>query len=135
MPVGDQWPDWRDGNDSYLQRMLDRPIDGFVWDALNQDPAFWPPSWGARPKTAHEVERTVRSKLAQWPTLVPIYGHRYHTCGPGTRWFSGVLDVPDRRHLLRPRPGRVPQERTRHWGRTEGHLNLSEQGAVLVAVR
>lgn len=82
MPVGDRWPDWRGGDDSELRRMLDWPIDGFVWDALNQEPPFWPPSWGARPKNTTEVERTVRSKLAERPTLVPIHGRRYTPAAP-----------------------------------------------------
>lgn len=81
VPTGDLWPNWHQG-DAHLHRMLDWPIEGFVWDALHQDPPFWPASWGARPADAAEVERIVRRELAAWPRLVPIYGHRYTPAAP-----------------------------------------------------
>ncbi|MGW5076570.1 hypothetical protein [Rhodococcus sp. NPDC004095] len=82
LPMGDRWPDWRDGDEAELRRMLDWPIAGFVFDAVEQDPPFWPTSWGVRPTDAHAIERVVRARLAQWPLLVPVYGHRYTPAAP-----------------------------------------------------
>ncbi|WP_317612043.1 hypothetical protein [Rhodococcus opacus] len=42
LPLGDRWPNWRDGDDAELQRMLDWPIESFVWDVLHQPVPFWP---------------------------------------------------------------------------------------------
>jgi hypothetical protein len=82
LPLGDRWPDWRDGDDAELQRMLDWPVESFVWDVLHQPVPFWPASWGPRPTEAVEIERTARKNLAKWPVLVPIYGHRYLPAAP-----------------------------------------------------
>jgi len=50
LPLGPRWPDWRDGSDAALTTWLDSYVDGFIFDAFNQNPPFWPATWGARPR-------------------------------------------------------------------------------------
>ena len=82
LPLGDGWPDWRNGDDLKLGAWLDRVAEGFIWDALHQTPPFWPASWGKLPSTSEEVAITVRRELGAWPRLVPIFGHRFTPGAP-----------------------------------------------------
>jgi len=51
LPVGERWPNWRNGPAADLRDMLGRPRDGLLFDVEHND--FWPRSWGpAHPTTA-----------------------------------------------------------------------------------
>lgn len=77
VPVGPSWPDWRNGPAEDLQRRLDSPVDGVIFDVHHN--GFWPASWGDRPD-GHDVRhRTARAHLARTPKLIPIFSHRYLT--------------------------------------------------------
>ncbi|SNS99606.1 hypothetical protein [Rhodococcoides kyotonense] len=82
VPLGDQWPDWRNEDDNPIRRQLDWVAEGFIFDALNQSPPFWGASWGPMPSDPDEVATAVRRELASWPRLVPIFGHRYTPAAP-----------------------------------------------------
>ncbi|WP_213576593.1 hypothetical protein [Rhodococcus sp. USK13] len=43
LPLWERWPDWRDGDDAELQRMLAWPVESFVWDVLHQPDASCTP--------------------------------------------------------------------------------------------
>jgi len=88
-PHGEGWYDWRNENDDQLRSALDWPTDGVLFDVEND--AFWPVSWGQRPATI-ELRRVIASdQIANWPKLVPLYGHRYlpaDPAGPSAPVFS-----------------------------------------------
>lgn len=84
LPVGSpSWPDWRTDSADTLAARLDWPIDGVVFDVLNN--AFWPSSWGERPADPEERERRARVQLDGVPRLVPLFGHRYLAVDPAYR--------------------------------------------------
>jgi hypothetical protein len=81
VPTGEpSWPGWRYGSLEDLQGRLDWPIDGVIFDVHNN--AFWPASWGRRPRNEALAEREARAHLARVPKLVPIYSHRYLPADP-----------------------------------------------------
>ncbi|NMM90095.1 hypothetical protein B2J88_38165 [Rhodococcus sp. SRB_17] len=82
LPLGDRWPDWRNSSDLELETCLDSVAEGFIWDALHQDPPFWPPSWGTLPSSTENIAITVRQELRRWPRLIPIYAHRFTPAAP-----------------------------------------------------
>ena len=75
LPIRDRWMDWRTDDMRSLQRSFDWPIEGIIFDV--HENAFWPGAWGERPGDACSAEEVARRELASWPTLVPLYGHRY----------------------------------------------------------
>jgi hypothetical protein len=80
LPLGEGWPDWRDGTDSELQSRLDWPVDSVVFSIEHGD--FWPPSWGARTSVAIEAALNGREKLQMVPVLVPVFSHRFLPAAP-----------------------------------------------------
>jgi hypothetical protein len=53
---------------------------------------MWKRGWGERPKAMPEALLVARERLAEVPTLVPVYSHRYLPAGRGT-WGHPVLSV------------------------------------------
>lgn len=82
LPLGDRWPDWRNGDDVELQTWMESVAEGFIWDALHQNPPFWPSSWGILPSSPEGIATTVRRELRAWPRLIPIYAHRFTPASP-----------------------------------------------------
>lgn len=80
LPVGESWPDWRNGADEDLRSRLDWPVEGVLYDVRHN--GFWPCSWGPRPRGTHDRERDARAHLSLVPKLVPIYSHRYLASDP-----------------------------------------------------
>ncbi|MFE6499941.1 hypothetical protein [Kitasatospora sp. NPDC057738] len=81
LPLGEGWPDWRDGDPAVLRERLDRPVEGTLFDVRHN--GFWHPAWGERPQEAEAAVRVARSFLADVPQLVPVFGHRYLPGIPG----------------------------------------------------
>jgi hypothetical protein len=75
LPVGERWPDWRDGDPRALRKRLAAPIAGVLFDVEEND--FWWPQWGPRPTHKAAAVATARRELERVPRLVPVYGHRY----------------------------------------------------------
>ena len=76
------WPDWRDGAPGDLHQQLGWPVRGALFDVENND--LWHPSWGPRPVELSQALSTARRFLAQAPTMIPVYLHRYLPAGRGT---------------------------------------------------
>lgn len=88
-PAGERWLHWtRDSEDSIGSR-LDWPREGVLFDVENN--AFWPAGWGVRPPNAEARSAVATERVGQWPTLVPLFAHRYMPAapaGPGAPVFS-----------------------------------------------
>jgi hypothetical protein len=80
LPLGDNWPDWRDGSDADLRSRLDWPVDSVLFDV--EKDAFWPRSWGQRPGDVGSAVEVAREHMRSVPKLVPVYGHRYLPAAP-----------------------------------------------------
>jgi len=81
VPQGEGWIDWR-GNAGTIEDALSWPAEGVMFDV--EENAFWPPSWGDAPHSRPERLRRAREQIAKWPTLVPLYGHRYMPASPAS---------------------------------------------------
>lgn len=79
VPRGESWIDWR-GNDWTIEEALSWPTEGVGYYV--DENGFWPPSWGDAPHGRSERLRRAREQIAKWPTLVPLYGHRYMPASP-----------------------------------------------------
>lgn len=75
------WPQWRDGDPASLRERLDWPIDGVLVDV---EGGLWLEAWGRRPDGLDTALEIARSRLAEAPRLVPVYGHRFLPAGHGT---------------------------------------------------
>ncbi|WP_254552196.1 hypothetical protein [Kitasatospora sp. MMS16-BH015] len=75
LPLGEGWPNWRDGADSALRDSLERPVEGTLFDVRRN--GFWYPEWGGRPEQTEAAVRIATVFLAEVPWLVPVFGHRY----------------------------------------------------------
>jgi hypothetical protein len=89
LPVGDGFPDWRDGEEAALRDWLDLPRDGIEFDIRHND--FWLPEWGAKPGDLAEAVRVAERLIAAAPRLIPVYIHRMmpdEPAEPGNPVFS-----------------------------------------------
>lgn len=88
-PADDGWLHWsKDGEESIRDRLA-WPLDGVLFDVEHAD--FWPQGWGARPSTEAERRSIATERVGLWPTLVPLFVHRYMPAapaGPGAPVFS-----------------------------------------------
>ncbi|WP_181408870.1 hypothetical protein [Schumannella soli] len=75
LPVGERWPDWRDDDNSGVRSQVRWPVDGVLFDVENN--VFWPTSWGDRPDDESSRRAVVEARVAAWPRVTPLYGHRY----------------------------------------------------------
>ncbi|MFK3679170.1 hypothetical protein ACI2IP_15705 [Microbacterium sp. NPDC090218] len=80
LPTGDRWPDWRNDSVESIQGRLDWPLDGVLFDV--QHNSFWPSTWPSKPDVIEEQRRIATERVRSWPTLVPIYSHRYMPAAP-----------------------------------------------------
>ncbi len=80
VPVGDGWIDWRTAPDDLIRERLRAPREGLLFDVARN--GFWPGSWGPRPSDPGVAAEAASVRLATWPRLVPLYGHRYLPPGP-----------------------------------------------------
>lgn len=82
LPVGQGWPDWRDGEVEQLRNRLAWPVDGVLFDVEHN--GFWHNGWGARPADRGEALVVAGKLLVSVPRMVPVYSHRYLPAGRGT---------------------------------------------------
>ena len=73
LPCGDQFPDWRNGDEDGLRHWLDLPRRGILFDVEH---GFWLDDWGDRPATVAEARQTAGELIAAAPPLIPVYKHR-----------------------------------------------------------
>ncbi|WP_066949201.1 hypothetical protein [Microtetraspora fusca] len=57
-------------------------MDGVLFDVEHN--AYWHEEWGDRPAAMTEAIDLARRRLAEAPTMVPVFGHRYLPAGRGT---------------------------------------------------
>ncbi|MEV4810551.1 hypothetical protein [Micromonospora avicenniae] len=75
------WPDWRNGDPNALREHLSWPVDCLLQDVQH---GHWRQEWGSRPETAEGAVKAARARLADVPTIVPVYAHRFLPAGGGT---------------------------------------------------
>jgi hypothetical protein len=131
LPRGEQFPDWRSGDEAVLRDWLDLPRQGVLFDVEHN--GFWLDEWGQRPVSLGEAKRVAGELVAAAPVLIPIYMHRMMPAEPPlpgnpvfpvhqTDIIYYGLDLRDyliREFLARPdvRVGPVPEavRRIRFW--------------------
>jgi hypothetical protein len=67
--------DWVKTPGAEIQRMMDAPLEGILFDV--RENAFWLSEWGEKPKSNAAAEEIVRAAVAAAPRLIPVYSHRY----------------------------------------------------------
>jgi len=80
VPLGESWLNWHERERDKVAYALGWPADGALFDVSNN--AFWPLSWGSRPDDEGAALDIASKRMAQVPTLVPLYGHRYMPAAP-----------------------------------------------------
>lgn len=90
VPVAENFPSWRDLRNPSLQRQLERPTEGVVFDVLHNQ--FWHPDWPDRPGNYADAEAAARASLATVAPLIPILGHQYMPSQP-TEVGNPILSV------------------------------------------
>ena len=90
LPVGQGWPDWRDGDADEITHRLCRPVEGVLFDVAEN--GFWYESWGPRPDDPDDAVALADRRLRTVPRLIPVYGHRYLPAGRGS-FANPVLSV------------------------------------------
>jgi hypothetical protein len=80
LPVGDRFPDWRDGDEARLRSDLGWPLEGMQFDIRHN--TFWLAEWGPRPESLEEAFQIAAQAVAVAPRLIPVYGHRYIPAEP-----------------------------------------------------
>ncbi|WP_432082523.1 hypothetical protein [Streptomyces sp. WAC 04229] len=75
------WPEWRGGDMDSLRRQLDWPVEGVLLAVEHN--GYWNDGWGERPTDGAAALDKARRQLADVPTLVPVYAHRYLPAGRG----------------------------------------------------
>jgi hypothetical protein len=76
------WPDWRNGDPAGLRDQLGWPVEGVLLSVEHN--GYWHEGWGERPADGVTALATARRHLAEAPTLVPVYAHRYLPAGRGS---------------------------------------------------
>ncbi|MEJ2856166.1 MULTISPECIES: hypothetical protein [unclassified Saccharothrix] len=84
LPTGGGYPDWRDGDPDALRRQVEWPVEGVLFDVVEN--RFWYTPWGERPAADDDAVALARTRLAEVPRMVPVSGHR---CLPGGRGTFG----------------------------------------------
>ncbi|MCK0174930.1 MULTISPECIES: hypothetical protein [Mycobacteriaceae] len=80
--VGASWPDWRGEGRRSLQKRLQLPAEGVLFDV--EWTAFWLDGWGRRPARMKDALRSARYHLAAVPQMIPVFGNHYLPAGRGT---------------------------------------------------
>ena len=81
LPIGKDWPNWREIHSPAIWKMLKWPYEGMCFDIEHN--AFWPQKWGPRPVDLTECFTVAKQRLDTAPNLIPIFGHRYLPDRPG----------------------------------------------------
>ena len=75
VPVSKGFYNWRSDDETVFRKMLDWPLQGCLFDVENN--GFWLPEWGPKPEALADALKIATAKIAEAPTLIPIYSHRY----------------------------------------------------------
>jgi hypothetical protein len=80
LPVGDKFPDWRNGSEEDLMIRMDLPLHGILFDVEHGE--IWPADWGPKPADEQGRFEKVKSLIDSAPRLIPIWSHRYIPAEP-----------------------------------------------------
>ena len=87
LPVGGDFPNWRNPDDPSLVNMMTRPLEG-VWDVVRYPfknaGGIWNLSWGPKPVDLEQATHHMHSVLAQAPKLIQVFAHRYMADRPSS---------------------------------------------------
>ncbi len=75
LPLGEGWPDWRNGSPEDLRSRLAQPREGVLFGVGHN--GFWYRGWGVRPEDRREALAVADARLREAPQLVPVFSHRY----------------------------------------------------------
>jgi hypothetical protein len=78
LPVGDQFPNWRDfseSNSSLIRSRLNWPLEGMLFDIEHN--VFWHESWGPKPDELEKAKEICIRAYEKVPPLIPVCSHRY----------------------------------------------------------
>ena len=75
VPSGRGWPDWRGPDRAALRERLAVPVNGVLFDVVEND--FWYGGWGPRPGAGEAAVVAARAFLLTAPRMIPIFAHRY----------------------------------------------------------
>jgi hypothetical protein len=111
-----RWPDWRNGDETALRKLVAMPVDGVLSHVEGRD--FWWPEWGDRPAEPSAAVELARPRLTELPPLVPVHAYRFISSMPqlpgnpvfsiyGTDVIHIARDLLDylRRELVDGHPG------------------------------
>ena len=80
LPLGKGFPNWREPDSETIRNQLAWPLDGMAFSIENNQ--FWLNDWGERPAVLAQALAIARTKVADAPRLIPVYGHRYIAAEP-----------------------------------------------------
>jgi hypothetical protein len=75
LPSSDRFPNWRSDPAADLERRMAWPAEGIAFDVENNQ--FWLSAWGPRPSGLTDALALARAKVAEAPSLIPVYSHRF----------------------------------------------------------
>ncbi|MBM7471129.1 hypothetical protein [Subtercola frigoramans] len=90
LPLGKGWVDWRHDSDDEIRIRLDRHKDWVISYVVEN--GVWGRTWGERPSSLFEAADIAMRHINAWPTLIPLYAHRYMPAEPTERG-APVLSV------------------------------------------
>jgi len=73
--LGSRGFDWLTATDVEIQRKLDRPYEGFLFDVRKND--LWWPEWGEKPQSDAAQAARLMEVFAEAPKLIPLNANRY----------------------------------------------------------
>lgn len=80
LPIGEDFPNWRNLDDPSLLDMMARPLEG-VWHTVRypfeNTGGIWNWDWGSKPADLEQATRHMRAVVAQAPKLIQVFAHRY----------------------------------------------------------
>ncbi|MEU4745478.1 hypothetical protein AB0G02_34140 [Actinosynnema sp. NPDC023658] len=82
LPTGPGWPDWRSDDRDTLLGLLAQPVDGVLFDVVEND--FWHESRGERPSDDDAAVERAEAHLTTAPRMIPVFFHRCLPAGRGT---------------------------------------------------
>jgi len=85
LPVSEKFVNWRrallsEREQEHIVSRLEWPVEGILFDISNDK--FWPESWNSKPPYLEDQFEVAKQHFSTYPTLVPIYSHRYIPSSP-----------------------------------------------------
>lgn len=80
LPISGKFVEWRAGLHSNREKQqielrMNAPLEGLLFDVKNN--GYWHKDWGYKPNTYTQQKEVVSACFDRYPTLIPVYSHRY----------------------------------------------------------